>query len=183
MATIVLSTINARYVHAALGLRYLAANLGEFADETQIVEFVLGARPADMVETLLSRQPHIVGFGVYIWNVEETTRVVSMLKRVAPDVVVVVGGPEVSHEVDEQRICALADHVITGWGDISFAALCRRILRGESRGDKVISGVQPALKDIALPYARYTDEDIARRFLYVEASRGCPRRSRCRSSR
>ncbi|HEX6067009.1 MAG TPA: DUF4080 domain-containing protein, partial [Longimicrobiales bacterium] len=174
MATILLSTINARYVHAALGLRYLAANMREFADETRVVEFVSGARPADMVETLLSNQPRIVGFGVYIWNVEETTRVVAMLKRVAPDVVVVVGGPEVSHEVGEQRICMLADHVITGWGDISFAALCRSVLRGESRADKVIRGVQPALKDIALPYARYTEEDIARRFLYVEASRGCP---------
>ncbi|MGQ0752603.1 MAG: DUF4080 domain-containing protein [Betaproteobacteria bacterium] len=174
MATIVLSTINARYVHAALGLRYLAANMGELADKTRIVEFVLGARPADMVETLLSHHPRIVGFGVYIWNVEETTRVVAMLKRIAPEVVVVVGGPEVSHEVEAQRIGLLADHVITGWGDISFAALCRSVLRGESPGDKVIPGVQPALKDIALPYARYTDEDVARRFLYVEASRGCP---------
>lgn len=174
MATIVLTTLNARYVHAALGLRYLAANMGELAEDTHIVEFVLGARPADMVETLLSHRPRIVGFGVYIWNVEETTRAVAMLKRIAPEVVVVVGGPEVSHEVEAQRICTLADYVITGWGDISFAALCRSVLRGAAPGGKVIAGLQPALKDIALPYARYTDEDVARRFLYVEASRGCP---------
>ncbi|MGQ0524424.1 MAG: DUF4080 domain-containing protein [Betaproteobacteria bacterium] len=174
MPLVVLSTINARYVHAALGLRYLAANMRELAAGTKIVEFVLGARPADMVETILAHRPRIVGFGVYIWNVEETTRVVAMLKRVAPEVVVVVGGPEVSHEVNEQRICALADYVITGWGDISFADLCRGILQGKSRSDKIIAGVQPPLNDIALPYAGYTDEDIARRFLYVEASRGCP---------
>jgi radical SAM superfamily enzyme YgiQ (UPF0313 family) len=174
MATIVLSTINARYVHAALGLRYLAANMSELAGETRIVEFVLGARPVDVVETLLSDQPRIVGLGVYIWNVEETTRVVAMLKRIAPEVVVVVGGPEVSHEVEAQRICTLADYVITGWGDISFAALCRSVLRGDFPVERVIPGVQPALKDIALPYALYSDEDLARRFLYVEASRGCP---------
>jgi radical SAM superfamily enzyme YgiQ (UPF0313 family) len=174
MALIVLSTINARYVHAALGLRYLAANMDELAHETKITEFVLGARPADMVETILADKPRIVGFGVYIWNVEETTRVVAMLKRVAPEIVVVVGGPEVSHEIDEQRICTLADHVITGWGDVSFAALCRHVLEDSARTDKVIAGVQPPLNAITLPYSYYTDEDIGKRFLYVEASRGCP---------
>lgn len=105
MASIVLSTINARYVHAALGVRYLAANMGELKPETKLIEFVLGARPADMVETILAQKPHIVGFGVYIWNAEETTKAVALLKRIAPEVVVVVGGPEVSHEVEAQRIC------------------------------------------------------------------------------
>src|SRR5687768_1058215 len=130
MALIALATINARYVHAALGVRYLAANMGELERETRIVEFVLGSRPADMVETLLADKPRIVGFGVYIWNADETTRVVAMLKQVAPEIVVIVGGPEVSYEIGEQRICALADYVITGWGDVSFAQLCRSLLQG-----------------------------------------------------
>lgn len=174
MSWIVLSTINARYVHSALGVRYLAANMGELKPETKLIEFVLGARPADMVETILAQKPHIVGFGVYIWNAEETTKAVALLKRVAPEVVVVVGGPEVSHEVEAQRICTLADHVITGWGDITFPALCREVLAGRTPDQKVIAGAQPPLTDIALPYALYTEEDIAKRFLYVEASRGCP---------
>ena len=174
MSRIELVTINARYVHAALGVRYLAANMGDLGPETRILEFVLGSRPADIVETVLAGKPRIVAFGVYIWNADETTRVVAMLKRVAPDVVVVVGGPEVSHEVEEQRICALADYVITGWGDVSFPRLCRSVLAGTPPSDKVIAGVQPPLEDLALPYAHYSDEDIAKRFLYVEASRGCP---------
>jgi radical SAM superfamily enzyme YgiQ (UPF0313 family) len=174
MSRIVLSTLNARYVHAALGLRYLVANLEELEREARIMEFVLGTRPADIVESVLAAGPRIVGFGVYIWNVDETTRAVAMLKRVAPEVTVVVGGPEVSHESHEQRICTLADYVITGWGDRSFAALCRALLEGRSPPHKMIAGVQPALGEIALPYSRYTDEDIAKRFLYVEASRGCP---------
>ena len=171
---IVLSTINARYAHAALGLRYLAANMGERKGDTKIVEFVLGARPADMVETILAERPRIVGFGVYIWNAEDTTKVVALLKRIAPEVIVVVGGPEVSYEVEEQRICALADYVITGWGDVTFARFCRDVLAGEPPSRKVHAGEQPDLDVIALPYALYTEEDIARRFLYVEASRGCP---------
>ena len=174
MSRIVLATINARYVHAALGVRYIAANMGDLKPDTQILEFVLGTRPADIVEKILALDPRIVGFGVYIWNADETTRVVALLKQVAPRIVVVVGGPEVSHEVTEQRICALADYVITGWGDLSFAQLCRSVLDGDLPREKVIAGVQPPLRELALPYALYTDEDVGKRFLYVEASRGCP---------
>ena len=179
MSDIVLTTINARYVHAALGLRYLAANMGELQSRTRIVEFVLGQRATEIVEDLLALNPRIVGIGVYIWNVEECTRVVAQLKRVAPQVTVILGGPEVSFETGEQRICALADYVITGWGDVTFPQLAREILSGvalvgEVTAGKVIKGEQPPLAQIALPYAQYTDEDIAKRFIYVEASRGCP---------
>ena len=174
MSGIILTTINARYVHAALGLRYLRANMGELRDQTRIREFVLGDRPADIAEKLLADRPRLIGFGVYIWNVEETTRLIAIIKRVAPEVVVVIGGPEVSYETDEQRICALADYVVTGWGDITFPQLCAGIMAGRAPAQKVHAGVQPKLAEIALPYAEYTDEDIARRFIYVEASRGCP---------
>src|SRR5688572_13969715 len=148
MPAIVLSTINARYVHAALGLRYLAANMGELGPETRIVEFVLGARAADMAEQLLARRPRVIGLGVYIWNVDETTRLVAHLKAVAPEVTVVVGGPEVSYETESQRICELADYVVTGWGDLAFAALCRELLAGTPPGDRVIAGGQPPLDEI-----------------------------------
>jgi hypothetical protein len=170
---IVLSTLNARYSHASLGLRYLRANMGELRAQTQLAEYVIGLRPTDIVERLLAREPRIIGFGVYIWNVVELTQVVALLKCVAPNVIIVLGGPEVSHEVEQQEIVRLADHVITGWGDLSFAALCRRLLAGQA-AEKVISGEQPPLAHLALPYDEYSDTDIAQRNLYVEASRGCP---------
>ncbi len=174
MPTIVLATLNARYIHASLGLRYLAANMGEMEQDTGIMEFTLQNRPEEIVEALLAAQPRIIGFGVYIWNVTEITRVVALLKCVAPQITVVLGGPEVSYECDEQEVVRLADHVITGWGDISFAQLCRELLQQRPQAQKIISGIQPKLAEIKLPYALYTDEDIAHRTLYVEASRGCP---------
>jgi len=172
--TILLSTLNARYSHASLGLRYLLANMGELQEQTRLHELALGARAADAVERLLAHKPRIIGFGVYIWNVEETTKLVAMLKRVAPEVVIVLGGPEVSYETNDQAIVQLADYTITGWGDVTFPQLCRQILHGPKPLMKIHAGVQPPLDEIALPYALYDDEDIAHRTVYVEASRGCP---------
>jgi hypothetical protein len=64
--SIVLSTLNARFAHASLGLRYLLANMQELTQQTELKEFVIGARTADVVEKLLAKQPRIIGFGVYI---------------------------------------------------------------------------------------------------------------------
>jgi radical SAM superfamily enzyme YgiQ (UPF0313 family) len=172
--SILLSTLNARYTHASLGLRYLLANMGPLAQQTRIQEFVIGAKTSDLVERILAHKPRIVGFGVYIWNVEETTRLVAMLKRVAPQVTIVLGGPEVSHETGEQEIAKLADYVVTGWGDVTFPKLCGEILNGPKPLMKVHAGVQPPMAEIALPYSLYSSDDIAHRTLYVEASRGCP---------
>ena len=172
--SIVLSTLNARYAHASLGLRYLLANMGELREQTQLQEFVIGTRTADLAEKLLASKPRIIGFGVYIWNVEETAKLVALLKRVAPEIVIVLGGPEVSYESNQQEIVRLADYVVTGWGDLTFAELCRQILHGPKPLMKIHAGVQPPVDELALPYALYSGADIAHRTLYVEASRGCP---------
>ncbi len=174
MTDILLSTLNARYAHASLGLRYLRANLGEWRESSALREFVIGQKTEEIVEKLLADNPKIIGLGVYIWNIDESTRLVAQLKALAPDVIIVLGGPEVSHEVVEQRICALADYVITGWGDISFAKLVSQLMLGERPQGKIIVGVQAPLPAIVSPYAEYTEDDVRQRHLYVEASRGCP---------
>lgn len=171
---ILLATLNARWSHASLGLRCLRANLGALREASAIVEYTIARPVEEIVDDLLARSPRVVGLGVYIWNVTQTTRVVERLKARAPQVTVVLGGPEVSHEVERQRICQLADYVITGWGDVTFAKLAQQILHGPRPLMKVHAGEQPPLEQLALPYAEYDATDIARRHLYVEASRGCP---------
>ena len=69
MADIVLTTLNAKYPHAAFGLRYLLANLGELQSRAALVEFDINQRPLDIAEMILAYEPEIIGFGVYIWNV------------------------------------------------------------------------------------------------------------------
>lgn len=182
-ARIVLATLNAKYIHASLGLRCLLANMDRHGGaglraQTQLREFVIGQPPTRIVEELLALQPEVIGLGIYIWNVVETTQVVRLLKALRPDIRIVLGGPEVSHEVEQQEICRLADFVVTGWGDVSFPRLCRALLKLPGGGPqplmKVVVGEQPALDALALPYGEYSDEDLAQRLLYVEASRGCP---------
>jgi radical SAM superfamily enzyme YgiQ (UPF0313 family) len=174
MADIVLTTLNAKYIHAAFGLRYLLANLGPLRASACIVEFDINHRPVDIVEALLARNPKIIGFGIYIWNVTPATEVVAALKRVQPDIMVILGGPEVSYEAEAQPIVQLADYVITGEADLKFAEVCRQLVSGERPTTKIIPAGLPEFSELALPYDLYDDQDVAHRLIYVEASRGCP---------
>jgi radical SAM superfamily enzyme YgiQ (UPF0313 family) len=177
--SIVLCTLNAKYIHASLGLRYLLANMGELRGQTLLREFTIARKPQELVDELLALNPQVIGFGVYIWNVTQTSELVRLLKAQRPAIKIVLGGPEVSHEVEAQAatpqsVVQLADHVITGWGDVSFPKLCRALLYGPQPLMKIIAGEQPPLEQITLPYAEYSEADLAHRVLYVEASRGCP---------
>jgi radical SAM superfamily enzyme YgiQ (UPF0313 family) len=196
VADIVLTTLNAKYIHTAFGLRYLLANLGPLQPHACLAEFDINQRPLDIAESLLARNPKIIGFGIYIWNVESTAEVVAAIKRVRPGIKIILGGPEVSYETEGQPIVQLADHVITGEADLKFADVCRVLLEGragspqpaeavvrEDRRDgdiapyqlpKIIPAELPDFSQIVLPYDLYTDDDIAHRIIYVEASRGCP---------
>ena len=168
-----LATLNARYSHASLALRYLLANLGSLRDQAAIREFTIHDRPSAVAETLLSDAPAIIGLGVYIWNLRETTQVVALLRTVAPEVRIVVGGPELSHDSEHERIVELADVLITGEADLAFARVCTELLAGAAV-PKVVRAAKPDLAQVVLPYELYSDEDLAHRLIYVEASRGCP---------
>jgi radical SAM superfamily enzyme YgiQ (UPF0313 family) len=174
MTDIVLATLNARWTHASLGLRCLHANLGELVPRARIVEATIATPLDEVLARLLADAPRVIGFGVYIWNVERTTELLRRLREAAPAVKIVLGGPEVSHETEGQAIVALADHVVTGSAELAFATLARQLLHGPRPLQKIVHGGQPALTDLALPYDLYTDTDLAHRHLYVEASRGCP---------
>lgn len=200
MPDIVLATLNAKYPHAAFGLRYLFANLGPLESRAKILEFDINQRPLDIVETLLAQNPTIIGLGVYIWNAAQTTIVAADLKRLRPDLILILGGPEISYETEQQEIARYADYIITGEADLAFADLCTELLAGARPIQKIIAAGLPQFevkasgntgersgtgalisslslnpaRSLALPYHLYTDADLAHRVVYVEASRGCP---------
>ena len=176
MPDIVLTTLNAKYIHTAFGLRYLFANLGDLSSRAALREFDINQRPLEIVEALLALEPQIIGFGVYIWNTTETAEVIATLKRLRPGLKIILGGPEVSYETAAQAIVQLADHVITGEADLEFASVCRQLLDPAPAAPppKIIAARLPEFAQILLPYELYNEADLAHRIVYVEASRGCP---------
>ena len=171
---ILLVAMNARYSHTAFGLRRLLANLGAMQDRAELREFTIQDSAPVIAEEILALRPRIVGVGVYVWNAELATDVVHILKGVSPETVVVIGGPEVSHEYAGRPVFEAADYLVRGEGEELFHSLCAAILAGEPPQEKVHGPAPPDLIRLSSPYALYTDEDIAQRLVYVEASRGCP---------
>jgi len=175
---IVLCTLNAKYIHASLGLRYLYANLGGLKKAARIREFTIAQRPIDIAEKLLALDPKIIGFGIYIWNVQQTETVISLIKKVNPEIAIVIGGPEVSYEYKDTPVLELCDYLITGQADFAFRDLCIDLLTGnlptKNAASKVVDARPPSVNELVLPYDLYNANDLANRIVYVEASRGCP---------
>lgn len=174
MTDIILTTLNSKYIHSAFGLRYLYANLGELQVRALIDEFTIHERPLDIVEKLLSHQPKIIGFSVYIWNVIEVGQCIKLLKQIRPDIKIVIGGPEVSHIPDAPDWIDVVDYTITGPGELQFKSLCHQLLDDQTPLEPVIAGIALPLEQLNMPYEFYDDADIKNRIIYVEASRGCP---------
>ncbi len=173
---IVLCAINSTYQHAAFGLRYIKANMNELQEQTQIVEFTIAQSTLEIVEKILQMNPKILGFGVYIWNTNEVLAVIKHIKLLAPEVIIVLGGPEISFETETQSHIHYANYIIKGEGDFSFYQLCKDIFEENPSSvfTKIYQSPLPDIKCIQLPYDLYSDDDIKNRVLYVEASRGCP---------
>lgn len=174
MADIVLLTFNARYEHASFGLRCLMANLRGLASSAKMLEFTLETGIPDALEAVLAEEPRIVGLGVYVWNTRLCTELAAELKALRPDIIIVAGGPEISHDTAKQELSGIADYVICGEGEEMFPALCGDILAGAPPEQKIIKTGLPDAAALELPYSLYTEDDIANRVIYAESSRGCP---------
>ncbi|MCD6172462.1 MAG: B12-binding domain-containing radical SAM protein [Sulfurimonas sp.] len=170
---IILTTLNSRYTHSSIGLRYLYANLKELQANTKILEFSINDAIQTIAEKLLISEPDIIGIGTYIWNVSYVKELVHILKKISPKTTIILGGPEVTYTPFRVNLDE-ADFIIQGEGEISFYNLCRDISNSKPRVEKIIRMNIPNLKELKLPYQFYSDDDIKNRYLYVEISRGCP---------
>lgn len=185
---IVLSTLNAKYIHTNLAIRYLkAAVQPEF--ECELAEYTIKDPAFNIVSDLFQKKPDIVGFSCYIWNINETIAVIRMLKTVLPNIKIVLGGPEVSYDVhDWLRKHEEIDYIIMGEGEVSLKEMLRHF-NGEIELEKVpgicylqegklkIHAQPPKvdLREIATPF-RFEEDlpHLGKRIQYIETSRGCP---------
>ncbi len=169
---IILTTLNSRFTHSAIGLRYLYANMNKLQTNTQILEFSINDAIQTIAEKLLQTSPDIIGIGVYIWNVSEVAELIHIIKKVSPNTKIILGGPEVTYEPFRVNLDD-ADYIIQGEGDTAFYELCKSI-QNSTTNERIIKMTLPKLKELKLPYEYYTDDDIKNRYIYVEISRGCP---------
>ncbi len=175
MSKILLVAINSSYQHPSFGLRYLYAQLGKLQEKAEIIEFTI-KKPVEVIaEDILQLNPEIVGLGVYIWNANESLELCRSLKSKAPQIKIILGGPEVSFELESQDIFSFCDLVIQGEADLQFKKVLEDYFdKSQWPHTKVLKSQPPDVKTLNLPYQFYTDEDLTHRFVYIEASRGCP---------
>ena len=170
---IILTTLNSRYTHTSIALRYLYANLQDLQNTAEILEFSINDAIQSVAEKILLHEPEIVGIGTYIWNAREVNELIHIIKKVSPKTNIVLGGPEVTHQPFRVNFSD-ADYIIQGEGDLAFYKLCKEILDDNKPSEKILKTSMPSLESVKLPYKYYSDDDIQNRYIYVEISRGCP---------
>lgn len=185
---VVLATLNAKYIHTSLAIRYLKASC-EHEFDVELAEYTIKDPAMNIVSDLYQRKADVIGFSCYIWNIEETIQVISMLRKVRPDARIVLGGPEVSYDT-EYWMERLPDvnFIVIGEGEETLLHLLREI-RDEQKyhfvfglayrkGEEVmINPPRPKLDLNNIPSPHRFAEDIpnlGKRIVYFETSRGCP---------
>ncbi len=170
---IILTTLNSRYTHSSIGLRYIYANLHELQEDTQVLEFSINDAIQTIAEKILTNTPDVIGIGTYIWNATQVSELIHIIKKISPKTKIILGGPEVSYLPFRVNFDD-ADFFVQGEGEVSFYELCKAIKESKEPKEKIIKANIPNLKELKLPYKYYTDDDIKNRYIYVEVSRGCP---------
>ncbi|MBT2683626.1 B12-binding domain-containing radical SAM protein [Bacillus sp. ISL-37] len=185
---IVLTTLNAKYIHTNLAIRYLKAYAQPEYD-VKLVEYTIKDPAINIVSDLIQKQPDVIGFSCYIWNIEETIKVIKMIKKINPEIKIIAGGPEVTYDVqDWMKEVPEFDFIVIGEGEQTFKQLLSAISSGTDftavpgiayRNDESIR-TNPQqnkldLKDLPSPYRFEADlPHLSKRVTYLETSRGCP---------
>lgn len=182
----ILVSLNSKYIHSNLAIRYLSKYVSEIED-IDIYEFTINQNLNFIASEIYKLSPNLVGFSTYIWNLNESLRVCEILKEVKPELKILLGGPEVSY--DGEKIMGnnpFIDYIIYGEGEESFKEFVKSIddnkelcnIKGliHRKGNKVIKNKERDLihdlNTIPFPYGNINN--LENRIVYYESSRGCP---------
>lgn len=187
---ILLTAINAKYIHSNLAIYSLKANAGAYSDHVSLAEFTINNQKDYIIEEIFKRKPDVLCFSVYIWNLDYVEDVAREFHKICPDVPIWVGGPEVSYEVER----FLKEHpyikgVIIGEGEDTFREVCSHYVDGNdvkelgnidgiayrNENEQYFFTKTRCLTDMSkLPFAYDRMADFSNRIIYYESSRGCP---------
>ncbi|MCH4890356.1 DUF4080 domain-containing protein [Acidaminobacter sp. JC074] len=182
-----LLTLNSKYSHSSLAIRYLSQYVRSESYYPTIKEYTINQHVDDIVRDIFKEDYDVISFSCYIWNYEMTLKIAEDIKTINPDIKLVFGGPEVSYEpASILEAYDFIDYIIFGEGERSYKALCDYLflnkgsqsdLEGVAYREETIQ-VNPArpliedLDEVPFPYENLDGLDFKK--LYYESSRGCP---------
>lgn len=180
-----LATLNAKYIHTSLALRWLyVANKDRF--DISFREYAIKENIENIAQELSDTGSDVVGLSVYIWNVNHMKELVALLKERNPQLIIVLGGPEVMYEPEYFLQNWNIDYVIGGEGEFVLGELLAALesgkpvqIAGVSSQDSISRVIVQAdlekLASLDSPYMLEEDRsEIGNKLVYFETSRGCP---------
>jgi len=184
---ILLTTLNAKFIHSSLALAYLKAYCQSDFTDIQIREYTINEPTTNILADIYSCQPDVICFSCYIWNIEMIKILCADLKQIMPTVTIIAGGPEVSYDAETFLNENPAIYcVVRGEGEAAMLELLHCI-RKQSRPENIlgityredsiiVNADRPLIGDLdTIPFP-YENELIhyRNRTVYYETSRGCP---------
>lgn len=180
---ILLTTLNAKYIHINLAIRLLY-ELNRHDKDIDYKEFAIKEDKDEVAD--FCKGYDIIAFSCYIWNITQTLEVARRIKALNPACKILLGGPEVSYDWQNVIANEHIDFIITGEGEIPFreflesfpeVGLVSNLVRKENgipiHNVKAVSFDVNNYKDIR-PYQNDTAEELFNKVCYIETSRGCP---------
>ncbi len=180
---LLLTTLNAKYIHSNLAIRLLY-ELNKDYENISWKEFVIKQPAIEIAEFCC--QFDVVAFSCYIWNITPTIEVAKAIKQLNPTTKVLLGGPEVSYDWHDVMLNDCIDFIITGEGEIPFKEFIYAYPEVKKvsnlvykLNNEIIYNPQNVSFDLAnfeniLPYSNDDKEELKHKVLYIETSRGCP---------
>ena len=180
---ILLTTLNAKYIHPNLAIRILY-QLNKHHEGLHWQEFTI-KEPTEAIANNCQKFD-IVAFSCYIWNIEQTLLVAQHLKKLNPHIKILLGGPEVSYEWESIIVRDEIDYVIVGEGEIAFEKFLNHY-PDVTKIPNLIWKTETEIKQNAIadtfdlqkltninPYDDDNVTTLTNKVLYIETSRGCP---------
>ena len=173
--TTILAAINSKYIHTSLGLRYINAYCQQQGLETYLMEETINTPILTVLTRITAKNPKIVGLEVRIWNRNYVFALSALLRQVLPEVVLILGGPEVMFNPKEvKRQQPQINYVIAGEGEELMVNLLRQLEAGQK---PVLPGLPTVVEDLSIlpfPYPDLKKVLSQHKICYYECSRGCP---------
>ena len=179
---ILLLGINARFTHVNTALYYLRQSIVGLPYDVSILEKTINDSTWDILNEIYEITPDVLCLSCYIWNQDHIEAVLRDVKKVLPSVLIVCGGPDISfNSKNRLNDFPQIDYIIQGAGEKSFRYLAEQNFQFQQ---KIINMPNYSFSDIPLPYVEDDFNVLKNRYIYYEASRGCPFKcSYCMSSR